>query len=65
MSIEDKALIDLRELLPNKGMAVTIINRGDVWQLISHYLVETPEMRMLELTEDDVIALSRGEITFQ
>ena len=58
-------ILDFSKLIPQPGMAVTIINRGDVYQLIQHYLVETPTMPMLELTEEDVMALSRGEITFQ
>lgn len=62
---EDDHIIDFGKLIPQPGMAVTVINRGSVYQIITHYLVETPTMPMLQLTDDDIIALSRGEITFQ
>ncbi len=60
-SDDEQTWIDLKEAIPEEGMVITIVNRGDgVYQFIRHDPVGG-----LELTAEDVEKLRRGEITFQ
>lgn len=52
----------LDEMIPNEGDAMTIVNKGR-----GHYevIALTSRVPSLDLTDDDIDRLKRGEVTFQ
>ena len=53
--------LDLLEVMPNAGDKIMIVNTGYSFEV---YGIEVEEPG-LALTDEEVVALARGEITFQ